>query len=108
MSEGFLIKIYKVTTPQSGDMDPQPEGRRQGFGAVVTDVYLVEPRRLTSTVLKFSGTLGTSTRNDLRSLTMAAFAHFVAEQTACQYIFADIQGKFRSSIDRNCCLLTFV
>ena len=59
----------------------------------VSEVYIVEPMRLTSTVVKFSGTLGTSTRSDLRSLTMAAFAHYVAEETACQYLFADIQGS---------------
>ena len=59
----------------------------------VTEVYLVEPRRLVSTIIKFTGTMGSTTRNDLRSLTMTAFAHFIAERTACQYIFADIQGK---------------
>lgn len=57
------------------------------------EVYLVEPRRLTSNVIKYTGTLGSTARSDLRSLTMTAFAHFIAEQTACQYIFADIQGR---------------
>ena len=110
VSEGFLIKIYKATTPQSEGIGEQLEGERQGSDVPleVADVYLVEPRRLTSTVLKFSGTLGASTRTDLKSLTMAAFAHFIAEQTACQYIFADIQGTFRSSIAHNRCLATFI
>ena len=58
----------------------------------VSGVYLVEPLRLTTTVLKFSGTLGSTTRTDLRSLTVTAYAHYVAEQTACRYIFADLQG----------------
>ena len=60
----------------------------------VAEIYLVEPWRLTSTVVKYSGTLGSTTRTDLRSVTMAAFAHYVARETACQYVFADIQGPF--------------
>ena len=59
----------------------------------VAEVYLVEPMRLTSTVIKYSGTLGSTTRTDMRSMTMAAFAHYVVEETACQYVFADIQGR---------------
>lgn len=55
-------------------------------------MYLVEPLRLTTTIVKFSGTLGSTTRSDLRSLTVTAYAHYVAQQTACRYIFADIQG----------------
>ena len=55
-------------------------------------VYLVEPRRASSAVLKFSGTLGMNNRVDKRSATIMAFSHFVLEDSACQYMFADIQG----------------
>ena len=58
----------------------------------------MEPMRLTTTVVKFSGTLGTTTRSDLRSLTVTAYAHYVAAQTACRYIFADIQGASIPSV----------
>ncbi|KAI1785491.1 kinase-like domain-containing protein [Ganoderma leucocontextum] len=101
VSDGFLIKIYKpgsapaatpavdesvlVSEPGTESLDKSPDE--------VAEVYIVEPLRLTSTVVKFSGTLGTTTRRDLRSLTMAAFAHYVAQETACQYVFADIQGS---------------
>lgn len=56
-------------------------------------VYLVEPRRASSAVLKFSGTLGMHNRPDRRSATIMAFSHFVLENSACKYMFADIQGK---------------
>lgn len=55
-------------------------------------VFLVEPRRLSTAVLKFSGTLGVTSRSEKRSATMTAFSHWVIEGTACQYMFADIQG----------------
>lgn len=55
-------------------------------------VFLVEPRRLSSAVLKYSGTLGVTNRSEKRSATMTAFSHWVIESTACQYMFADIQG----------------
>ena len=59
---------------------------------VLASVYLVEPRRASSAVLKFSGTLGAQNHQDKRSATVMAFSHFVIEDTACQYMFADIQG----------------
>ncbi|KAI1791947.1 hypothetical protein LXA43DRAFT_1135462 [Ganoderma leucocontextum] len=106
VSDGFLIKIYKGSTTQTEDIGVEEQieegGPREDLDASseVTEVYLVEPRRLTSTVVKFSGTLGATSRSDLRSLTMAAFAHFIAEQTACQYIFADIQVSQRAGHPR--------
>ncbi|KAI1794277.1 hypothetical protein LXA43DRAFT_1091810 [Ganoderma leucocontextum] len=111
VSDGFLIKIYKPTPTDAQDMGEQlEEGERcqdSNPSLEVTEVYLVEPRRLTSNVVKFSGTLGSTTRSDLRSLTMAAFAHFIAEQTACQYIFADIQGSNNASTDGKLSLTLF-
>ena len=59
---------------------------------VLASVYLVEPRRASSAVLKFLGTLSAQNRQDKRSATVMAFSHFVIEDTACQYMFADIQG----------------
>jgi hypothetical protein len=58
----------------------------------LTSVYLVEPRHASSAVLKFSGTLGAQNRQDKRTATVTAFSHFAVEDTACQYMFADIQG----------------
>ena len=59
-------------------------------------MYLVEPMRLSTTVFKFSGTLGSSHGRDQRTATVTAFTHFVMEDTACQYLFADIQGAYDS------------
>ena len=101
VSDGFLMKIYKPgsapapasATDESEPVDEHPSDESLGKSPdEVTEVYIVEPLRLTPTVVKFSGTLGSTTRTDLRSSTMAAFAHYVAQATACQYIFADIQG----------------
>nr|VWO98094.1 Lysyl endopeptidase (EC (Protease IV) (PvdS-regulated endoprotease) [Ganoderma boninense] len=98
VSDAFLIKSYKpssLTVPPTEDADREP---REGSADVepteeISAVYLVEPVRLTTAVVKFTGTLGSTNRNDLRSLTVTAFAHYVAEQTACRYVFADIQGS---------------
>ncbi|KAI1788424.1 hypothetical protein LXA43DRAFT_1091785 [Ganoderma leucocontextum] len=99
VSEAFLIKSYKLssapTTEHTGDGDGDDDDDAHAKPTEeVSGVYLVEPVRLTTTVVKFSGTLGSTTRSDLRSLTVTAYAHYVAEQTACRYIFADIQGVF--------------
>ncbi|KAH7929146.1 hypothetical protein BV22DRAFT_1081458 [Leucogyrophana mollusca] len=51
---------------------------------------------MSSAVLKFSGTIGMRNHIDKRSATIMAFSHFVLENTACEYMFADIQG----SVDR--------
>ena len=97
VSEAFLIKSYKssppvVPTTESADGDHDEGNVDVDSAEEVSAVYLVEPLRLTTTVVKFSGTLGSTTRTDLRSLTVSAFAHYVAAETACRYIFADIQG----------------
>lgn len=96
VSDAFLIKSYKRSSPVP-QAERDDDGHGEGSADVepieeVSAVYLVEPLRLTTTVVKFSGTLGSTIRSDLRSLTVTAFAHYVAEQTACHYIFADIQG----------------
>jgi hypothetical protein len=56
-------------------------------------VYLVEPSWASSAVLKFSGTLGMPHCSDRQSVTIMAFSHLVLENTACRYMFTDIQGK---------------
>jgi hypothetical protein len=109
VSDGFLIKTYDtaVTIPSRGpgpvplptdefaviplvsDEDTELSVTRQ-----LTSVYLVEPRRVSSAVLKFSGTLGMRNGQDKRSATIMAFSHFVLEDSACRYMFADIQGKY--------------
>ena len=99
VSEAFLIKSYKLGSLVAEVPLPEQDNRvyddEAGAELIeeVSGVYLAEPLRLTTTVVKFSGTLGSTTRSDLRSLTVTAFAHYVAVQTACRYIFADIQGK---------------
>ncbi|KAG1782532.1 kinase-like domain-containing protein [Suillus placidus] len=98
VSDGFIIKTYsdagqvvdveaELQTPISEDIIPTHEP---------TSIYLVEPRRVSSAVLKFSGTLGVRNRTDKRSATIMAFSHFILESSACEYMFADLQG----SIDR--------
>lgn len=64
-------------------------------------IYLVEPKRVTTVVQKFSGTLGTTSRRDQQAITMAAFAHFVIEFTRCYYMIADIQGKFLFAMNKS-------
>ncbi|PIL33491.1 hypothetical protein GSI_04114 [Ganoderma sinense ZZ0214-1] len=98
VSDAFLIKSYKPSTstvPPVEHIDGDHEEDRAHAESIkeVSAVYLVEPLRLTTTVVKFSGTFGSTTRTELRSLTVSAYAHYVAEQTACRYIFADIQGS---------------
>ena len=72
--------------------------------STLTSIYLVEPRRASSAVLKFSGTLGMVHRSDRRSATIMAFSHFVLEDAACRYMFADIQGKSVFECLSFCCL----
>jgi hypothetical protein len=60
--------------------------------------YLVEPLRASTAVVKFSGTFGASKKSDKLSATITAFSHFIAEKTACQLIFADLQGTCLDSL----------
>lgn len=97
VSEAFLIKLYKPSSSIASPTERTDGDHGEGNAPAepteeVSGVYLVEPLRLTTTIVKFSGTLGSTTRSDLRSLTVTAYAHYVAQQTACRYIFADIQG----------------
>ncbi|KAH7904525.1 kinase-like domain-containing protein [Hygrophoropsis aurantiaca] len=112
ISEGFLIKICDETDPKQATadptVDPTAENDEDEFDEPlaneardklrgVSAVYLVEPRRLSSAVTKYSGTLGMRNRIDKQYATIMAFSHFVIESSACEYMFADIQG----SLDRN-------
>ncbi|KIM59691.1 hypothetical protein SCLCIDRAFT_27100 [Scleroderma citrinum Foug A] len=56
-------------------------------------VYLVEPHHMSTAVQKFSGTLGVSNRPDKLSAMIMAFSHFVIQETACEYMFSDLQGS---------------
>ena len=95
VTDGFLqvIKSYTPATPplvedSASDNDATPETDLK-----LAAVYLVEPLRASSAVLKFSGTLGQRTRSgDKRTATILALSHFVVDNTACKYMFADIQG----------------
>jgi hypothetical protein len=61
VSDGFLMKTYRdagqPASSESGD-DPVDPVRN------LASVYLVEPRRASSAVLKFSGTLATHNHLD--------------------------------------------
>jgi len=95
VSNGFLIKIYR---DDAGPQNEAEDGVAENIiPPLLLSVYLVEPRRASSAVLKFSGTLGMHNRFDRRSASVMAFSHFVVESSACKYMFADIQG----SMDRN-------
>ena len=92
ISGGFLIKVY--TNEPCLEPEEQPADLADFVGvSTLVSVYLVEPRRASSAVLKFSGALGLPYRSDPRSATIMAFSHFVLEAAACKYMFADIQGK---------------
>ncbi|KAL0953004.1 hypothetical protein HGRIS_007209 [Hohenbuehelia grisea] len=88
ISDGFLIKVYAPSDPE----DHSEHFGEPAFAAVLKAAYLVEPRRASTAVFKFSGTLGVSNRIDKKSATIMAFSHFVLQETACQYMFSDIQG----------------
>lgn len=60
------------------------------------EVFLVEPRRSTTRVQKYTGTMDNQSWSDLLSATINAFAHFVAADSACEYLLADLQGMSRS------------
>jgi hypothetical protein len=110
VSDGFLIKSYNTRDANAipfGEDGPAGDSEdTQAPSRDLTSVYLVEPRRASSAVLKFSGTLGAPNRQDKRSATVAAFSHFVVEDTACQYMFADIQGShFFYFMSHSYCLL---
>lgn len=93
VSSGFLIKTY--TNDPSLEPEDRPEDPADSVGtSILISIYLVEPRRASSAVMKFSGALGMLHRSDRRSATIMAFSHFVLEEAACGYMFADIQGKF--------------
>ena len=102
VSSGFLIKAY--ANDPSLELEEQPEDPADVVGSsTLVSVYLVEPRRASSAVLKFSGALGVPHRSDRRSATIMAFSHFVLEVTACAYMFADIQGKSTFNCLSLCC-----
>lgn len=56
------------------------------------EVYLVEPRRSTTRVEKYTGTMDNQEWLNLKSTTINAFAHFVVADSACEYLLADLQG----------------
>lgn len=91
MTGSRVEAVDSPTTTDNAESTVQPRPR-------VTGVYLVEPFRQNQAVIRWSGTLGVSRGKDLRTATMRAFAHFVAEQTQCGYIFADIQGTCYASL----------
>jgi hypothetical protein len=104
---GFLIKIYKEATnagsPSQNEAEDNPA--KSVIPPSLLSIYLVEPRWASSTVLKFSGTLGKHNWFDRCSASIMAFSHFVVESSACKYMFADIQGTmFMPAHCKVCCI----
>jgi hypothetical protein len=92
VSDGFIIKTYSSNVAPIDAELQAPICEEVSTTHEPTSIYLVEPRRVSSAVLKFSGTLGIRNRTDKRSATIMAFSHFVLESSACEYMFADLQG----------------
>ena len=84
--DGFLIKIYQAQEGIPDSMDDE-------LNSSLSAVYLVEPCCISTAVQKFSGTLGVSNQPDKLSATIMAFSHFVIQETACEYMFSDLQGN---------------
>lgn len=92
VADAFIIKV--VSIPTSVDSSSPSQELETTEDLDFSAVYLVEKHR-SSTVYKYSGTLGASSDRSQRTATVAAFAHFVMENSGCQYMFADIQGASR-------------
>ncbi|KAI0681589.1 kinase-like domain-containing protein [Earliella scabrosa] len=102
VSGGFLIKLYtepakstlsENSTGQEAETPDMTQEEAVSPPEVVSAVYLVEPYRRNQSVMRYSGTLGAGRTGDQRSTTMAAFAHYMAQETGCSCIFADIQAS---------------
>jgi len=91
VSDGFLIKIYQVLMKDSV-REGTPDSLDNELNSSLSAVYLVEPHRISTAVQKFLGTLGISNWPDKLSVTIMAFSHFVIQETACEYMFSDLQG----------------
>jgi hypothetical protein len=76
VSDGFIADI--TITPDSHTS----EG----------NLYLIEPLRSSTRVRKFTGTLAQTRPTDKAGVTIAAFTHWVMQDTACKLCFADVQG----------------
>lgn len=113
VSQGFLIKCYNMvetlvsTVTSESDLNSGPEKGTVLKTSQLSSIYLVEPRRVSTAVLKFSGTLGVRNGIDKRTATISAFSHFVVGSTACNYMFADIQGKAAAYLIALCIVITF-
>jgi hypothetical protein len=55
-------------------------------------LWILEPKRSTE-VQKYSGTLNHLNKQDLRTMTMNAFAHFTYLWTKGDFVFVDLQGR---------------
>ena len=85
------MKVYQAPTKDSV-REGTPDSLDEESNRFLSAVYLVEPHRISTAIRKFSGTLGVSNRPDKLSATIMAFSHFVIQETACEYMFSDLQG----------------
>ncbi|KDQ58251.1 hypothetical protein JAAARDRAFT_193673 [Jaapia argillacea MUCL 33604] len=103
VSDAFLIKVYNFGDPRTNSDVVVADADESDHEPVLESVYLVEPKRTSMSVIKFTGTLGQVHMSGQLLSTIMAFAHFVLENTACKYMFADIQGSY----DKNGLLVLF-
>ena len=105
VSNGFLVKIYKEAnngSPSQNKAEDSPS--KSIIPPSLLSVYLVEPRQALTAGLKFSGTLRMHNRFDRQSASIMAFSHFVVENSACKYMFADIQCMFMPAARCKVCI----
>ncbi|KIO17192.1 hypothetical protein M407DRAFT_12452 [Tulasnella calospora MUT 4182] len=95
-TEGFLITVFSAersTAEAPAESALVPHGSSDGEETEeLEEVYLVEPRRSTTRVEKYTGTMDNQQWLNLKSATINAFAHFVVADSACEYLLADLQA----------------
>lgn len=77
--------VHGSSEDEESDLEVSPEE--------LSEVFLVEPRRSTTRVEKYTGTMDNQSWSDHLGATINAFAHFVVMESACEYVLADLQGK---------------
>lgn len=91
VSDGFIIKTYCSNVNQVNAELQAPICKEVSATCELTSIYLVEPHRVSSTVLKFSGIIGICNHTDKHSVTIMAFSHFVLESSVRILIHTSLQ-----------------
>lgn len=82
-----VVKPFIVVLQETPSLKDLPTRSAQ-------DLLLVEPKLSTTQIKRFTGTLGQVKRADKIGATILAFLHWVAQETAGQLVFADVQGLY--------------